>query len=668
MVLDDHYGEEVGVSDELCAEGLSLSGIRVIPGYYGGRQQPCLIAQLHAKPTTQNEQALVSTLTGFMARCTETPGVTSALEALEHLPIAEQAAAWIAHWATHIQRSAGLSVYEEPSFLSQQIGSHHETTVELTVPAMVGKAEVAKQALISSLSCLKLALSASSKGKAFEWQAHLKASCDALRGFASRSANTPRFLRAAFDAGMPVQSLGENVYQFGFGRVGRWLDSTFTDATPNISTKIARNKQWASALLRQAGLPTPPHGIARSAEEAIHIAARLGYPVVVKPLDLDGGQGVAAGLDSESEVRHAYEVARKLAKSVLVEKHIHGKDFRLTVFNGRLLWANERVPGGVTGDGVSTIAALHAALNADSRRGIGPTAPLKHLTWDDEAETLVAKAGMSAHSIPRVGQFVRLRRTANVATGGMPVAVIADVHPDNARLAIRAAQTLNLDLAGIDLLIPDISRSWKDVGGAICEVNAQPQLGAVTGHHLYDLILRDLVKDKGRAPTILVVGASPDDTLTQEIESALSAVMPGVACFDSAGTRLAGETLTTRNQSTYSAGKLLMLERAMEVMMLSVLDDSLLQTGLPLPRFDVAVIAGKWLRHAPRDQPTTPKALMSEILKVILPACDGTVLVNKESGLPPEMLPSNICAVHVVERHELVHTVIDRIAKQYADR
>ena len=93
MVLDDHYGEEVGVSDELCAEGLSLSGIRVIPGYYGGRQQPCLIAQLHAKLTTQNEQALVSTLTGFMARCTETPGVTSALEALEHLPIAEQAAA-----------------------------------------------------------------------------------------------------------------------------------------------------------------------------------------------------------------------------------------------------------------------------------------------------------------------------------------------------------------------------------------------------------------------------------------------------------------------------------------------------------------------------------------------------------------------------------------------
>ncbi len=653
------------MSIESPRELISLTSIKLIAGYYGGRQQPCITARLRIKDTHDSTTLLASVLKSFAEQCLVATELTLAIKATEHLPVYERAASFVANWATYSLQSAELSIFEKPFVCAQQGGGGDEVSIDLIVPAMVGKADASKHALLGALSCLKQALSDTRSHESTDWPRHLTVSRDQLRKFASTSSNTPRFLHAAFDAGIPVQSLGGNLYQFGFGRTGRWLDSTFTDATPNISTKIARNKQWASALLRQAGLPTPPHGVPRSVEEALHIAGRIGYPVVVKPVDLDGGKGVAAGLDSEIEVRQAYEIAKKLSPNVLVEKHVEGKDYRLTVFNGKLLWANERVPGGVWGDGVSTISALLNALNADPRRGNGPAAPLKHLKLDDEARELLAKAGLSPESVPQKGTFVRLRRTANVGTGGMPVPVFEEVHPDNARLAVRAAQTLNLDLAGIDLLIPDIRRSWREIGGAICEVNAQPQLGMVTGSHLYGLILKDLIKDRGRVPTILVIGAPPERTLAHDIECALTAVHDGVGCYDGQEVRLDGEPLTTLAQSPYSAGKLLTLERRMGVMILSI-DDSVLRSGLPVPQVDIVVIAGSHIRQTSDQTNHAPEAVLRQVLDVVLPACDGTVLMLNESGLSHDLLASGRCPSQVLAWHELMPALIACTTQQRA--
>ncbi|MFZ4551309.1 MAG: acetate--CoA ligase family protein [Aquabacterium sp.] len=518
---------------------------------------------------------------------------------------------------------------------------------------MPGQSEVGKRALTEAVTALRQAIEAPNT-EPFDWLTHVRTISDALRGVAPISANTPRFLQAAFEAGIPVQSLGVEVYQFGFGRRGRWLDSTFTDATPNISTKIARHKQWAASLLKQAGLPVPQHSIARSASEAVQVATRLGYPVVVKPMDLDGGAGVAAGLDNEAEVRKAYEIAKAMSGNVLVEKHVHGRDFRLTVFNGELLWAVERVPGGVTGDGVHSIAALLDTLNADPRRGVGPAAPLKRLDWDDEAQALLDKAGLSKASIPKPGAFIRLRRTANVGTGGMPVAVLDQVHPDNAKLAIRAAQALQLDLAGIDLLIPDIGRSWFEIGGSICEVNAQPQLGAVTAPHLYAHILHELVEGQGRVPTVLVIGARTQDDLHLQLEQALSQAYPRLGYFDQRGVRLGGERLSPGIQTAYAAGKLLMLERAMDAMVLSIQDDSVLYTGLPLPRFDVAIIAGSNLRQSQPEHPQPMAKVMTEVLDAVLPACDHTVIVSDSCGISMARVQAPHYTVHVTTQARIV--------------
>ena len=68
----------------------------------------------------------------------------------------------------------------------------------------------------------------------------------------------------------------------------------------------------AVEFLGTYGIPYPSHGVAHAPEEAIEIAERVGYPVVLKIVSPDvlhktDVGGVAIGLDSEDQVRKAYE-------------------------------------------------------------------------------------------------------------------------------------------------------------------------------------------------------------------------------------------------------------------------------------------------------------------------------------------------------------------------
>ncbi len=48
------------------------------------------------------------------------------------------------------------------------------------------------------------------------------------------------------------------------------------------------------------------------------------------------------------------------------------------------------------------------------------------------------------------------------------------IHPDNRLMAERAIRAVGLDIGGVDFLTTDITQSYRDTGGAICEINAGP--------------------------------------------------------------------------------------------------------------------------------------------------------------------------------------------------
>ena len=58
--------------------------------------------------------------------------------------------------------------------------------------------------------------------------------------------------------------------------------------------------------------------------------------------------------------------------------------------------------------------------------------------------------------------------------GGTAIDMTDVVHPDNREMAVRAIKSIGLDVGGVDFLTDDITQSYKDIGGAIVEVNAAP--------------------------------------------------------------------------------------------------------------------------------------------------------------------------------------------------
>lgn len=491
----------------------------------------------------------------------------------------------VLYWSVALQKNAGLAVFESGRLLENRISPDGINHSVLMIPYPPGHAVAAIRALQWVTQWM---------GSPFAWtDPELSKSVDdivrGLQAFAPPGKNTFHFLRAAHASGIPWDRIAADYYQYGWGARSRLMQSSFTDHTPTLGVGLARNKHLGAIILRRAGLPAPPHALAKTADEAVQVAMKLGYPVVVKPADLDGGVGVAAGLQNETVVRQAFAEAARHSKQILVEKHVHGQDYRLLVFDGRLIWTVLRQPGGVTGNGTHTIEQLIEQTNTDPRRNTLAGAALKTLVLDAEALELLAEQQLTTSSVPAARDFVRLRRAANIAMGGLPIAANTEVHPDNRRLAEQAAQAFGLDLAGIDLLIPDIAKSWHLSGAAICEVNAQPQFGATTQQHLHGDVLQAMLPQRGRIPTLVVLG--------QDDAALFQALCPRLA---SRGWRIGlatahGAFIDDEQQGQFShvfgAAQALLFHKSVDVLIIHLTDATVLKTGLPMDEFDVLLLA-----------------------------------------------------------------------------
>jgi cyanophycin synthetase len=214
----------------------------------------------------------------------------------------------------------------------------------------------------------------------------------------------------------------------------------------------------------------------RAADDAVAAAARIGFPVVVKPLDGNHGRGVGLGLTSVRAVRGAFGRALKQSRggSVVVESMVAGRDYRILVIGGTMVAVAERVPAHVVGDGTHTVRELVDIANADPRRGIGHEKVLTRIRIDEAAEALVRTQGFGLDDVPAADVTVMLAATGNMSTGGSAIDRTWEAHEDNVEIAEEAARVVGLDVAGIDFIAPDITVPVRESGGAIVEVNAAP--------------------------------------------------------------------------------------------------------------------------------------------------------------------------------------------------
>ncbi|CRX38618.1 acetate--CoA ligase family protein [Estrella lausannensis] len=447
-----------------------------------------------------------------------------------------------------------------------------------------------------------------------------------LNSFAPKGMNSLRILETAHQQGGSWRYLTQNAFQLGYGAHSRWFDSTLTDKTPQIAASIARNKFSTAKFLRKMGIPVPRHEVVQSQEEAVEMARQLGYPVVIKPNHQDGGRGVSAGLMTDEQVKKAFAKARHYSEIVLLEQHIVGKDYRLLVFNGTLVWAIERVPAGVTGDGKKSVRELIDQINR-SRLPEGDRVPtLKPIAVDEDTHEVLSHQGYSLRSVPTAGRFVQLSRISNIGSGGVPVAVFDEVHPDNKRLAESAAALLRLDIAGIDLIMPDIRQSYLETGGAVIEINAQPQIGTVTAAHMYPLLLKMFVPNQGRIPVIVVCSNAAEEVIIDKLQSSLSCRYQKIGWASNSGGYINQQKVHAAS-SSYQAAQALLSDQTVDLIIYSIQQmDDIMHEGLPFDQFDGLLFLGM-----PRSVNAPRFNELCDLLHTLFSTCRGDFLVSDPS-------------------------------------
>lgn len=400
--------------------------------------------------------------------------------------------------------------------------------------------------------------------------------------------NTRHFLMASYNLAVPAQRLAGQVMQYGWGSQAHWMDSSFTDSSSGISAQIARNKVSTHMLLMRAGLPVPEQLVVLTLDAAVQAANRIGYPVVIKPADLDGGKGVEAGLQDESALKMAYARAATYSKNLILESNIKGKDYRLGVVHGQLAWASYREPAGVTGNGIATLEALIAEANRNPNRGTESWSEMSPIRIDAEANELLEEQGFKLSAVPVDGCFVKLRRSANISSGGRPADVTELVHPDNVALALRAARTIRLDIAGIDFIMPDITRSWREVGGAICEINGQPQF-SFTRRQAYAEAISGLVQGDGRIPVVLLLfNAGWGHWTSHVLEKLLSAgINPGFVLKDDVF--IGKDRISFKRSTTFDHVQVVLLDSEVDAVFVATDGKDWLRNGSAVDRVDLII-------------------------------------------------------------------------------
>jgi cyanophycin synthetase len=391
-----------------------------------------------------------------------------------------------------------------------------------------------------------------------------------------------------------------SLVQLGQGVHQQRIRATMTSVTPSIAVDIASNKELTLSLLSAAGLPVPRSQSVRTVEDAVRLANRIGYPVVVKPLDGNHGRGVMLDLRTDDDVRKAFVVAKAESRggSIIVETYVTGRDYRCLVIAGKIAAIAERVPAHVIGDGVLTVRELVDKVNADPRRGVGHEKVLTRIKIDQAAIDLIAAQGYRIDDAPPKDTMIKLTLTGNMSTGGISIDRTFEAHPENIEIAEEAARVVGLDIAGIDFITPDITQPVRETGGGICEVNAAPGFRMHTHPTIGDpqyvaKPVIDMLFPPGtpsRIPIIAVTGTNGKTTTARMIAHIFKGIGKKVGMTSTDGVVVDERLIIRSDASGPRSAKMVLQNPRVDFAVFEVARGGILREGLGYERNDVGVV------------------------------------------------------------------------------
>lgn len=397
-----------------------------------------------------------------------------------------------------------------------------------------------------------------------------------------------KLVKHATNSGTPFLFQNQCWIQYGWGNQSITMLRSAIASDSSIGAAASANKFDAAQLLKDSGFPVPNHVIAATRESASRIAKSIkNWPVVVKPIDGNRGEGVTTGVASETEVLKAFDYASQngaKSKRVLIEETIPGTCHRIFVANDNLIYCVKRKPIGITGNGIDSVKKIITTNNesAQARNPYGITDPQPRL--DQIAIETLKNAGLNPSSIPALNEFVALRPIETTAWGGIDEEYTDQIHEDNVQLAIQAAKKFHLLICGVDIISNDISIPWHQNGAKINEINFSPTIGGGEASiRTIPKLFRTLLATKGVIPINIFVGASSDKKAQKKFGDLMEAQKEGIYLIDSLTIKGPDRKLIHQERpSLYNNLSRCLANQNCAGIVIAIKDNDVLWSGLPI--------------------------------------------------------------------------------------
>ena len=411
--------------------------------------------------------------------------------------------------------------------------------------------------------------------------------------------STSSIIKEAEARGIPWIRLNKySLCQLGYGANQKRIQATVTSETSNIGVEIACDKEETKDLLEQAEVPIPKGDIIRTERGLKEAVDYVGFPLVIKPVNGNHGRGITTNINSFDEALIGFKEAKEVSRLVIVEKYITGEDHRLLVINNKLVAAAKRTPAHVIGDGKSTIQELVDEVNKDERRGYGHEKVLTEIDINSLTLEILKEMDMTTESVPKKGEMVKLKSTANLSTGGTAEDITELIHPYNVFMAERISKIIGLDICGIDIMAEDLTKPLNKSGGAVLEVNAgpgfrmhlQPTSGLPrnVGGHVVDMLFPP--GSNSRIPIIAVTGTNGKTTTTRLIAHIAKMKGKKVGYTTSDGVYIQNRLLMSGDCTGPKSAEFVLKDPTVNFAVLECARGGLLRAGLGFKKCDIGVV------------------------------------------------------------------------------
>lgn len=523
-----------------------------------------------------------------------------------------------------------------------------------------------KVGLFAAESAVRIA-EALISGEAYDLQADLKKMRE-IREDVRLGPSTGSIVDEAVARDIPWIRLGTNsLVQLGYGVNQMRFQATITCKTSNIAVDIACNKEDTKRMLDAASIPVAKGDICVDEEDLENTIKRIGYPIVIKPLDGNHGKGASINLNTWEDAVAGLAFAKKYSRRVIVERFITGFDFRVLVIDNKVVAAAQRVPAHVKGDGKNTIQQLIDTENKDPRRGYGHENVLTEISVDRDTLDLLSKKEYTLETVPAKDEIVYLKSTANLSTGGTSIDVTDMMHPENIFLAERIARVIGLDVCGIDIMAKNLTQPLKENGGVILEVNAAPgfrmHLAPSEGlpRNVAAPVL-DMLYPPGkpsRIPIFAVTGTNGKTTTTRLLAHIVKYNGYKVGYTTSDGIYVQNHMLEKGDTTGPISAEFILKDPTVEFAVLETARGGILRSGLGFSRCDIGIITNIQEDHLGLSDINTLEDL-ARVKSVVVNSVkkDGWAILNAEDPWCMKIAESLSCHVALFSLNEHCDTIV----------